>query len=167
MNLLRPAVAALLAVALAACGFQLRREAHLPAAMQRVHIEIDDASSALARDLGRALQRSGAELVAHGGAGVATFKVYSHAYATDVLSVGGNARATEYTLRYRVEFGVTDPAGGELLARQALELTRDFTFDASQALGIAAETDLLRQELERDMVATVLRRLQVIARATP
>lgn len=164
MNLLRLVIAAILGAALAACGFHLRREAQLPATMQRVHIDIADASSALARDLGKALQRSGAQLVAQGGAGAATLKVGSNGYSTDVLSVGGNARATEYTLRYRVEVSATDAAGGELLPVQTIELTRDFTFDASQALGIAAETDLLRQELERDMVATILRRLQVVAR---
>jgi LPS-assembly lipoprotein len=51
------------------------------------------------------------------------------------------------------------------LPKQTIELSRDFTFDASQALGVAAETDLLTQELERDMVQTILRRLEALAHA--
>ena len=45
---------------------------------------------------------------------------------------------------------------------QAIELSRVFTFDATQALGIAAEQDLLTEELQRDMVQAILRRLEAI-----
>jgi len=48
---------------------------------------------------------------------------------------------------------------------QTIELSREFTFDSTQTLGLAAETDLLTQELERDMVQTILRRLEALARA--
>lgn len=152
----------LFAAVLAGCGFHLRKEASLPASMQRVHIEIADASSELARGLAKALPRSGAQLVEQAGPGVATLKISSNALNTEVLSVGGNARATEYAMRYHVEFEVNDAAGTALLPRQTIDLSRDFTFDASQALGVSAETDLLREELQRDMVANILRRLQVL-----
>jgi LPS-assembly lipoprotein len=167
----RPAVAhlAVLAVAilLGGCGFHLRREASLPASMQQLHIEIADRSGDLARDLAQAIERSGADVVAQPGPGVAVMKVPANRVSTDVLSVGGNARATEYTLRHHVEFEVRDEAGGVLMPLQVIELTREFTFDASQALGVAAETDLLTKELERDMVQAILRRLEALGNATP
>ena len=47
---------------------------------------------------------------------------------------------------------------------QTIELTRDFTFDATQALGIAAEQDLLTDELQREMVQAMLRRIEAIGR---
>ena len=50
---------------------------------------------------------------------------------------------------------------------QVIELTRVFTFDASQALGIAAEQDLLTQELQRDMVQAVMRRLEALGNQRP
>ncbi len=163
MTLRRFALAAVFAALLSACGFHLRKEAHLPPAMQRVHLDIADASSPLARALAKALPRSGAELVDRAGTGVAVMKIGTNAFSTDVLTVGGNARASEYSLRYHVEFEVNDAAGQALLPRQTIELSRDFTFDASQALGVAAETDLLRKELLRDMVDAILRRLQAMA----
>ena len=58
-----------------------------------------------------------------------------------------------------------DAGGTALLPKQTIELSRDFTFDASQALGVAAEVDLLTQELQRDMTQTILRRLEAIANA--
>ncbi|HEY6940918.1 LPS assembly lipoprotein LptE [Dokdonella sp.] len=162
MILRRPpfALVILLALPLAACGFHLRREAELPATMKRVRIEIADSSSALAKGLVKALPRSGSEVVAAAGPDVATIRFTANTLSTDVLTVGGNARATEYALRYHVEFEVVDGAGSVIVPSQVVELSRDFTFDASQSLGVAAQTDLLTKELQQDMVQTVLRRLE-------
>lgn len=159
------ALVAMLALPLAACGFHLRREAQLPPSMQRMHIEIADASSALAKGLARALPRSGVQIVDVASADVAVLKVGVNTLSTEVLSVGGNARATEYSLRYHVEFAVDDAAGTALVPKQTIELSRDFTFDASQALGVAAETDLLGKELQQDMVQAILRRIEGQAKA--
>jgi LPS-assembly lipoprotein len=155
----------LLAALMAGCGFHLRREAALPASMQRVHIAASDPSSQLARDLARALPRSGAEVVAAPAPGVAVLAILVDTVSTDVLSVSGTARANEYSLRHHVEFQLTDPSGTALLPRQVIELTREFTFDARQALGVASETDLLTQELEREMVQAILRRLEALGDA--
>ena len=122
--------------------------------MQRVHIEIADASSVLAKGLAKALPRSGVQVVDVAGTDVAVMNISANTLSTDVLSVGGNARATEYSLRYHVEFSVDDSAGTAIVPKQTIELSRDFTFDASQALGVAAETDLLAKELQQDMRAS-------------
>ena len=159
------ALIAMLILPLAACGFHLRREAQLPASMQRMHIEIADASSVLAKGLAKALPRSGVQVVDAAGADVAVMNISTNTLSTDVLSVGGNARATEYALRYHVEFSVDDSAGTAIVPKQTIELSRDFTFDASQALGVAAETDLLTRELQQDMVQAILRRLEARSKA--
>jgi LPS-assembly lipoprotein len=159
------ALCAAAALALAGCGFHLRKEANLPASMQKVHIQIADPTSPLARELAKALPRSGTEVVDTVAPGVAVMNISANSFSTDVLSVGGNARATEYSLRYHVEFEVEDAGGTALLPKQTIELSRDFTFDASQALGVAAEVDLLTQELQRDMKQTILRRLEAMANA--
>lgn len=156
-----------IAVLLGGCGFHLRREANLPASMQRLHIEIADRSAPLSRGLADAIRRSGVEIVPAAGPGIAVLKVPANRVSTEVLSVGGNARASEYTLRHHVEFEVRDAAGGVLMPLQMVDLTREFTFDASQALGVAAETDLLTKELERDMVQAILRRLEALGNAAP
>lgn len=160
-----PAVLAVLALALGGCGFHLRKEADLPPSMQRLHIAIADANGQLAKDLAKALPRSGVQVVPESGADVAELRIGANAFSTDVISVSGAARANEYSLRYHVEFDVADGAGAVLLPKQTIELTREFTFDASQALGVAAETDLLTKELQRDMVQTILRRLEARAHA--
>jgi LPS-assembly lipoprotein len=164
MNAHRLVVLALFAALLCACGFHLRSEAQLPAAMQSLAIEGADALSPMGRDLRKALTRSGVRVVDAGAEPTAVLRIASNQFRTDVLSVGSNARANEYTIRYHVEFDVIGPGGSPLLAKQTLELSRDFTFDASQALGIAAEQDLLTEELQREMVQSILRRLEASGR---
>ena len=157
----------LLCAILIGCGFQLRSEADLPAGMQRVRVTGIDAVTPLGRDLRKALVRSGAQVVADSDADSAVLNITANRLSTDVLSVGGNARASEYTLRYHVEFNVLDAQGQALVPAQVIELTRVFTFDASQALGIAAEQDLLTQELQRDMVQALMRRLEALGHQRP
>lgn len=159
----RIALVALAMLLLAACGFHLRREAVLPASMQRMYIDIADANGALARDLARALPRSGVRVEAAPGPGVAVLAVTADSLDSDVLSIGSAARASEYSLRRRVEFAVRDGSGAALVPLQVIELSRDFTFDAADARGVGAETDLLARELERDMVQAILRRLEAAA----
>ncbi len=165
MNSCRALLLAAVVCLLAACGFHLREEARLPPGMQRVFVEGAEPASPLGRDLRKALARSGSQVVEQAAADAATLRIGANHLLTDVLSVGGNARANEYTMRYHVEFDVVDAAGASLLPKQVIELTRDFTFDASQALGVAAEQDLLRGELQRDMVQAILRRLETLAQS--
>jgi LPS-assembly lipoprotein len=163
MKLQRLLLALLLISLLSACGFHLRDEARVPASMQLLAIEGADALSPLGRDLRKALERTGVQIAEVSTPGAAVLRIGSNQFRTDVLSVGGNARANEYTIRYHVEFDVVDAAGFPLLARQTVELSRDFTFDVTQSLGVAAEQDLLTTELQRDMVQAVLRRLEATA----
>ncbi len=166
MKLHRLFLIAIFTLAVSACGFHLRDEVRLPSGMQRLAIEGADSLSPLGRDLRKALTRAGAQVDEGSSEGSAVLRLGSNAFHTDVLSVGGNARANEYTIRYHVEFDVVDASGKSLLPVQTIELSRDFTFDASQALGIAAEQDLLTDELQRDMVQAILRKLEVLSRET-
>lgn len=149
---------------LCACGFHMRKEAVLPPGMATVVVQGADPFSPLGRDLAVALERAGSTVVDKTGDGVAVMNITTNRIGTDVLSVGGNARANEYSMRYHVEFNVSDSAGKAVLDRQVIELSREYTFDATQATAVAAEEDLLRKELQREMVQAIMRRLDALGR---
>jgi LPS-assembly lipoprotein len=152
----------LVPLALSACGFALRGEAALPAELQRATLESADAFSPLARDLEAALVRSGFERLATGTEGAARIRIPVDEARTEVLTVGGSARVTEYVVRYTVEVEATAADGRVLLARTPIVLEREFSFDETQALGAQSEQDLIRRELQREMVQQVLRRLEAV-----
>jgi LPS-assembly lipoprotein len=96
--------------------------------------------------------------------GVAVFDLKANAVTTEILSVSDRARANEYSIRHHVEFGVEDAAGTVLLPKQTIELSREFTFDRNQSLGVAQEQEQLTKDMERDMVQAILRRIEATAR---
>lgn len=156
-------LAVLLAALLAGCGFELRDEVELPSALARVRIDTPDPFGPLERDLAAALERAGAQIV-DDAAGVAVVRIPLDALATEPLSVSEAARVQEYLVRYRVELEVLDAANGVLIPLAPIELTRDYSYDETQALGAAAEEELLRKELRREMVQQLLRRIERVGR---
>lgn len=160
-------LASLIPLTLVACGFHLREQALLPAVLQRIHVEVADSFGPLERDLSKALERSGAVLEDNSGAGVTTLRVPVSAITIDTLSIGASARVREYTMRYHVEFDGVDINGKTVLDKQVIELTRDYTFDETQALGIAAQEEEFKKSLERDMVQSILRRLETRTHVNP
>lgn len=153
-----------LAGTLSACGFHLRGEVQLPPDMQRVHVQIADAYSPLGRDLEAALKRSGAKVENAAGDGVAEIAIPVVSLAPVVRSVGANAFVNEFSMIYHVEMQITDARGKILMPRQVIEHSRQFTFDQNQAIGTSAEQDEIKQEMERDMLQALLRRIEAAAK---
>lgn len=156
--LLRPFALLLLAL-LTACGFQLRQEVTLPPEFSRLRLEMADTFSPLGRDLGQALQRGGATLLPPGAADAAVLRVPVDHIGSAPLTVGESGRVQEYQLRYVTEIELLAADGRVVLPRQRIELTRDYTFDTAQALGSPGEEEVVREELQREMVQAILRRL--------
>ena len=148
---------------LSACGFHLRQSAALPASMQRVHLSVNGGGD-LQRDLARALENSGVTLEDEGGAGIAELKIPVARFSTDTLSVSGGARVTEYTVGYQVRFEVDDSNGQALVPQQRIDMSRDFSYDATTTIGTEAQVEEIRRSLNDDMVQAILFRLQAAGR---
>jgi len=153
----------LLAV-LSACGFQPRGKLAVASELGPVQVVTNDPYSPLAQGLSTALLRAGAE-VAVAGQPSATLRIRSESLATRPLSVDRNAQVREYQTRYRVVFDVVDAAGTVRIAAQEIELSREYTYDVAAAAGSPAEQQVLQQEMQRDMQAAILRRLDAVLRA--
>ncbi|MCB1553600.1 MAG: hypothetical protein KDJ14_07290 [Xanthomonadales bacterium] len=155
-------VLAAMALLLGACGFRLAREVVLPGDMRQLQVQTPDAFGVLQTELERALSRSGAVL--DGGAGSATLLVSQAELTTRPLSIGPDGRVQEFALVYQVSFSLLDAQGQSRISEESLELQRDYRFDAGQTLGSPAEEALVREELERQMAAAVMRRLDAYFR---
>jgi LPS-assembly lipoprotein len=160
---MRTLLVALSLVLLSGCGFQLRQPIALPATLASMRVETVDPYSPLQRNLEQALRQAGTRL-AEGPGDSAVLRVFQQHIDRLPLSVGDTGRVQEYLLRYTVEFELVDAAGAEVLPRQKVELDRDYTFDTQQALGTPGEEELVKTELERDMVRTILRRIDAASR---
>ena len=81
-----------------------------------------------------------------------------------LAAIGDTGRVQEYLLKYEVEFELVDATGAAVLPRQTVVLERDYTFDTLQAIGTPGEEEVVKAELERDMVQAILRRVEATTR---
>lgn len=170
--MIRIFLAVVLALALPACGFQLRNAISLPAGLGPVSVKASDRYSPLAQALAQALERAGATPApANAGDTAARLEILSERWADTPISVDQLGRAQEFTLRYAVVFVLRKPGAGEagqdagdLVPQQAIELSRDYVASPASAIGKASERELLVRELRREMTASILRRIDAVSR---
>lgn len=160
------------AVALvSACGFHLRQTAALPPGMKKIHLTVASGGG-LERQLSRALSNSNAEIVDHASVDAADLVISSNTFRTDSLTVSGTARVTEYAVRYHVDFYAKAGDGTLIIPPQSVDMSREFSYDATNTIGTASQTEELQRSLIGDMVQSILFRLQAAgahpaAAATP
>lgn len=155
----RAAIVAL-ALAICGCGFQLRGAVALPAGIQQVAVQSNDALNPLRLEIERNLRsnRIAIAALATPASNIAQIAIVQETLQREILSVNERARVSEFLLRYRAEVQITlgdMPA----MAAQTLELSREYSFDERQALGAAQEEDIIARELRADMAALIVRKL--------
>jgi LPS-assembly lipoprotein len=150
--MLLPAAVSML---LASCGFQLRGQAQLP--FQSLYVP---GSTPLVVELRRNLaSASKARVVSNPKDAEAILGFTGETREKVILSYNTDGKVSEYQLRYRVGFRVTDPKGQVYVPTSEILLTRDIVFNDAQVLSKESEELLLYRDMQSDMVQQILRRL--------
>ncbi len=149
---------------LAGCGFHPRAELALPMDLGPVKVVASDPSSPLGDALSRVLTRAGAKPALAGDTKVATLQVVSEAWSELPLSVDAFSHVREYIITYDVKFSFVAADNTDINPLQEAKLQRDFTYDDAHALGASQELDTIHEEMQRDMAATIIRRIGIALR---
>jgi len=168
-RLARVLATAVLALAVAGCGYHLRGARRLPPSMRHLRLQAPEPYGPLAVNLRRALSDAGATLVGQGsggGGGTAVLEILEDRVNRRVVAVNAAGKAIEYELRLTVAFRVRAD-GRTLLSRQDLELTRDYPYNPSQALGSESEQNTALDAMRRQMVDLIMLRLNAAAKSGP
>lgn len=151
--------AVLLILWVAGCGFQLRGQTELPAALERMHVVGLSEYDSLYVKLTRALRANGVQVVDAQDA-TAILRIINRTQGRRVLSVGADGRVQEFQLYTLLRFVIVGQGNPLKLNNQTLTTTRDFTFSQAQVLGKSSEADLLYEDMEDELVGLMLYRLQ-------
>ena len=142
----------------AACGFQLRGSATLP--FSTLYVQAAPTSQ-FATELRRAVSSGSATRIAERPEQAEVIlQIVSEAQEKQILSLTGGGRVSEFTLRYRVSFRLTDSKNREHIPASEIVLRRDYAFNDSQALSKESEEALLYRDMRGDAVRQLVRRLQ-------
>ena len=157
-------VASALALAVGACGFQLRGTADLPFDT----LYMPSAGGGIALDLKRNIQAGTRTTVIDDPKKAEALLEFSEEIREKlILSLAANGRVREFQLRYRVGFRVHDGKGGEFLPAGLVQLTRDHTFSDVDVLAKETEEQLLFRDMQFDLVQQIMRRLATAQRPKP
>ncbi len=152
----RLTAAAMLCMALAACGFHLRGTAALP--FDSIYVS---GSPAFASQLTRAVRAgSQARIAANPKDAQVTLQILSELRERVILSLSAAGRVLELTLRYHVSYRLTDNKGIEYIPATQLSLQRNLTYNDADVLGKEQEEALLYRDMQSDAVQQVMRRLE-------
>jgi LPS-assembly lipoprotein len=145
---------------LLSCGFQLRGAADLPPQMERTYLTGIAADHGFARELSTLLAGAGVTLVDSRQAASAEFRVRRLSSGRRVLSVGGDARVSEYELYLVLDYEVRGRNGEWALEPVTLDITREYVHDPLQVLSQTEQERALREAMHRDLAQLVMFRLQ-------
>ena len=151
---MRKLIPVLMALLLAACGFQLRGAQPLP--FSSLYIAENWELGAMLRRNIRALGNT--QLPATPQEAQAVFTVLGEAREKHILSLSATGRVREFQLRYRLAYRVHDLKGREFIPPTEIVLVRDISFADERVLAKEQEEGLLYRDMQNDMVQQVLRR---------
>lgn len=149
-------------IVLAGCGFHLRGEAIIPDSLKVIYIQGIEMNKGLGRELKKSLTHNGVLVVSDYQQDSAILTIVEYKVDRRVLSVGSNAKVNEIELYGFVNFKVSDAEGRILSDQQHVEARRDLQFDQNQVIGTTEEARLLREQLDQQLVQSMLRRLAAI-----
>ena len=150
---------ALLGLALAGCGFQLRKAPDF--AFKSIYT-----SAALGNELRRNLAAMGNIQLITDAAQLKNAQVILDILQEQrekiVVGVNASGQVREFQLRLRIRFRLYTPQGKELIPDTELLLQRDISFNESAVLSKEAEEGLLYRNMQTDIVQQLMRRLAAV-----
>ena len=153
-NITRYFLMLMMAISLAACGFHLRGLADL--SFSKLYMK---GSISISRDLNVALKTNGVTLVKNPEDAEILVEMMNEGTEKRILSLGGTGAVREFELFYRVSFRIKE-ASDELWGPvQMFEGRRDFSYLDTELLAKSYEETQLYEDMRRDAVREILRRL--------
>ena len=140
------------------CGFHLKNNNGLIEKYPKIYLQSNDTNGQLARFIKIRLRGAGIQIMNQPEADVATLKVSPDRQSSRIISLYVNAQNAEKEISYNVEYSIQSP--GYQTQDFSVNLYRDYTENASQALAKSREAEILTKELRGiaadSIIATML-----------
>lgn len=147
-----------LSLPLVGCGFRLRGSYTLPFETMYLDMESNTPFSGL---LARQLRAgTNVRLVDDVKDAQAVLKVLANQRTRTIVALNTKGQAREFELRLKVIFRVSSPDGADYLPDTVLTAMRELSYNDDEYLTRHAEEAMLYDEMQTDIVAQMMRRIQ-------
>jgi len=146
-----------LALALGACGFQMRGIENL-----KFHnLYIQGSKLSISKELRKSLAVNGVTVISDAEKAELMLELMSESQEKRILSLSGKGLVREFDLYYRVNFRMKDPSEKIWGEMQTIEQRRDLTYDDNDLLAKQFEESRLYDDMRAEATKELLRRLIV------
>jgi LPS-assembly lipoprotein len=159
---MRSLVVLLLALSLAACGFQLRGSYSLP--WDTLYIAVPSSHEMHAQIKRGIESTTKTRIMDDPKDAQATLAILRNDQLKNILSLSGSGRVREFQLIRTFVYRIVDAKGVELQPPTQIVLQREMTFDDARILAKEQEEQMIWREMQTDMVQQLLRRLAASGR---
>ncbi len=149
---------------LSGCGFQLRGNIDIPPEWLAMHMQSPSPNGELASGVRSALGNNGVQWLEATEANI-TLQLGKEKFEQRNLTIGANARATEFELKLSTSMRVLNDQGKELSPATEVTVTKIMTHDPENVTGKVEESNLLRREMRSELIQQVMRRIRFLATA--
>ncbi len=156
---MRVATLLLMALVLTNCGFALRGSSNAPIANDTVYFQSAQPSSELTQALTTALGEAQLRLLDSMQSSNYVLQLSAEEFNSRTSTVNGRARAAQYNLQLGVQISLSQQ-GVELLSDEPLSVERSYFEDTANIAGSTQEIEILQQEMRRELVEQIMRRLR-------
>lgn len=148
-------------LALAACGFELRRAPQMQ--FQRIQLTGFAPKSPLAAELQQSIDASaGTRVVESAAQAQVVFEAMADTRDRTVVVTTATGLVREVQLRARLQFRLRTPGGRELIAPTEILQVRELSYNEGIALAKQYEEAAQFKNMQSDIVAQVIRRLAAV-----
>ena len=152
--LIKKSVILMMALLLSACGYHLRGNLELPAGLKNVYLE--GGSAQLRDQFKRAMEISSIKLNDSAeGAGIIV-RIFDENSQRRVLSLSSGGTANDFELSYRFDYELVDSKNKVLIAREPIEIKREYFNDQLAIIAKDNEETVIRNEMYQQAVRTLV-----------
>jgi len=154
----------LMALVLSSCGFALRGSDNAPIsiAIDTVFVDSSQPSSELTQTLTTSLNEAQLRIVDSIDNANYKLQLKDEEFNSRTSTVNGRARAAQYTLQLGTQISLSQQ-GVELLSDEPFSVERRYFEDTANIAGSTQEIEILQQEMRRELVEQIMRRLRAAA----
>lgn len=150
---------------LSSCGFHLRGSGQISTQLDVLHVTAINAYGELVQKLESVLTRSGVAIERNKSLAPYSLRIISEKNTRRAATTTSRITVAEYELRLVVEIQLENRAGDLIMAPSSLVTERVYTLDQANLLGSNEEEELLRQEMQDEIIEQIIRRVKAITRS--
>ena len=158
------ALALIVILASAGCGFKLRGLADLPPAMARVELLGAETYSDIGVMLRQLLRANGSTLVGPGDNPTTRVLIQDTSRRREVTALGSTGKAVEFQLIYEVAFSAETGAGEPVFERRTVSTRRDYAYSETEIVSRAAAEEQIYVELVQQAAWQIIEQLSAATR---